>query len=131
MLFNAVEPKVPLLFSFFMMVVMFIISNWSIYLLLAIMIIVSTNVKYHFKVNDTDLLFTTSLFGLEILKKKARKEQIKLIEFKRTDWDKKSVFIRLEKGFRWKISRFNSDTFDESIENFARTNSINIKKHKK
>jgi hypothetical protein len=128
--FNAAEPKVPYLLLFFLMFVMFIFSNWLIYLFLAIICIISANLKYHFEVNENDLSFATSLFGLGVLKRKASKENIKLIEFKRTDWYKKSAFIRLEKGYRWKISRFHPDNFDEYIENFASTNSIKIKKHK-
>ncbi len=108
LVFNAVEPKVPFLLFFFMMLAIFIIS---------------TNFKYHFKVNENDLPFTISLFGVEILKRKASKENIKWIEFKRTDWHKKSVFIRLDKGFRWKISRFNPANFDEYLETFAMNHS--------
>jgi len=40
----------------------------------------------------------------------------------------KSVFIRLKKGFTWKIFCFEPDNFDEYMESFATVNSIKIEK---
>lgn len=129
MQFNAGEPKMQLLFCFFIMLTLFIVSKWIPYLFMAIFCLISTYVKHHFKVHENDLSFTISLFGLVILKRKANKDNIKWIEFTRTDWHTKSTFIRLEKGFRWKISRFHPNNFDKSIEDFAINNAIEIKKH--
>ncbi len=81
-------------------------------------------------INDNNLSFVTSIFGLNILKREANKENIKLIDFKRIGWHQKTVFIRLTKGFSWRIFRFQPDNFDEFVEKFATDNSIKIKKHK-
>jgi hypothetical protein len=130
MQFYAVEPKMSMLLLFFLTLFMFIVSNEFVFLILAIIFIISTNIKYRFEIKKNNLLFITSVFGIDIIKRKTSNENIKWIEFKRTDWYKKSVFIRLKKGIRWKISRFKPDNFDEQIENFANTHSIAIKKQK-
>ncbi|QFF99307.1 hypothetical protein PB01_10985 [Psychrobacillus glaciei] len=129
MRFNAVDSKVPLLLLFFIMLVVFIISKWLIFLILAIIFIFFTKIKYQFVINDSSLSFVVSLFGLNISKRRVNKENIKLIEFKRIGWHQKSVFIRLKKGLKWKIFRFQPDNFDEYMENFATANSINMKRH--
>lgn len=128
--FNAIEPKFSMLLLFFLTLFVFIISNEFIFLILAIIFISASNVKYRFEIKKHKLLFTILIFGLAIIKREASDENVKWIEFKRTDWYKKSVFIRLNKGIRWKISCFNPNNFDEQIENFAHTHSIAIKKVK-
>ena len=128
--FNAIEPKFSMLLLFFLTLFVFIISNEFIFLILAIIFIIASNVKYRFEIKRHKLLFTTSIFGLDIIKREASDTNIKWIEFKRTDWYKKSVCIRLKKGIRWKLSRFKPDNFDEQIESFAHTYSIAIKKVK-
>lgn len=128
--FNAVDSKVPLLLLFFVMLVVFIISKWLIFLILSIIFIIITKIKYQFVINDNSLSFVVSLFGLNISKRRVNKENIKLIEFKRIGWDQKSVFIRLKKGFTREIFRFQPDNFDEYMESFATANSIKMKRHK-
>ena len=130
MQFNATDSKVPLIFYFFILLVVFILSKWLIFLVLAFMFLIFTQLKYQFVINDHHLSFIVSLFGLNISKRKASKENIKLIEFKRIGWHQKSVFVRLNKGFAWKVFRFQPDNFDEYLEGFATTNSIKIKRHK-
>lgn len=133
MQFNAAEPKGTLFLLFCLNLGLFITSYsyYSlIYLVLAIIFILCINIKYHFEINENALSFTTSLFGFEILKRKANNENIKLIEFKRIGWHQKAVFISLNKGYRWKIYRFHPNNFDKYIENFAINNSIENKKHK-
>ncbi|NME06284.1 hypothetical protein [Psychrobacillus sp. BL-248-WT-3] len=130
MRFNAVDLKFPLFFNFFIMLVVFILSKWLIFLVLAFMFLISTQLKYQFVINDHHLSFIVSLFGLDISQRKVNKENIKLIEFKRIGWHQKSVFVRLKKGFTWKVFRFQPDNFDEYLESFATTNSIKIKRHK-
>ncbi|MCM3359301.1 hypothetical protein [Psychrobacillus sp. MER TA 171] len=130
MRFNAVDSKVPLLFYFFIMLVVFIISKWLIFLVLALMFLIFTKIKYQFVINDHNLSFIVSLFGLDFSKRKVNKENIKLIEFKRIGWHQKSVFVRLKKGFTWKVFRFQPDNFVEYLESFATNNSIKIKRHK-
>ncbi|MEK4521323.1 hypothetical protein NSQ95_12905 [Psychrobacillus sp. FSL W7-1457] len=130
MRFNAVDLKFPLFFNFFIMLVVFIFSKWFIFLVLALMFLIFTKIKYQFVINNHNLSFIVSLFGLDISKRKVNKENIKLIEFKRIGWHQKSVFIRLKKGFTWKVFRFQPDNFDEYLESFATTNSIKINRHK-
>jgi hypothetical protein len=128
--FHAAEPKVPLMVLSLLMFLLFILSHLFIFLCLAILCLSFTKVTYHFSVNSDHLSFNASLFGIDILKRKARKENIKWIEFKRTGWYKKSLFIRLEKGVRWKVSRFQPNNFADSVESFASSNGIKVKKHK-
>ncbi|MFD2114303.1 hypothetical protein ACFSTH_01060 [Paenibacillus yanchengensis] len=127
MQFKAVEPKLHNVLFFVISLVGYMINKSVLLLIFAIVFILLTNIKYIFDVGDHQMSFTTYLFGLKVMRRTVTADNVKFIAVKREGFYRKVVLIRLNKGFRWKITRFFPDNFDEYVQNFAVANAIKFK----
>ncbi|MFV8830174.1 hypothetical protein [Alkalihalobacterium sp. APHAB7] len=79
--------------------------------------------SYEFKMKDNTLAYRVILFGLVIVKKEATASEIKEIYFVNLR-GVPNVLIKPSKGMRWKLAKFNPDTYADDVYAFAEQHGI-------
>lgn len=98
-------------------------------LFVSALIVLALFIKARVKVRDSNIIYRVELWGLPLYYKTVYTEEMRRIEFKRSNWASKVAVIRVEKGIDLRFALFGDGLF-EDLTQFAKRNDLELRKSK-
>ncbi len=98
-------------------------------LFVSALIVLAFFMKARVKVRDSNIIYRVELRGLPLYYKTVYIEEIRRIEFKRSNWASKVAVVRVEKGIDLRFALFGDGLF-EDLSQFAKRNDLELRKSK-
>ena len=127
MIFKAREPR----FAYVPFLLLCLVSNQQfLTYYLVPLILLMMMLRYELHIHEDEMQFQFKLLDFRILTRRLTPGDIKQIEFKRAGWSTKRIVVRVRKGIRWSIIRFQPEDFPTALRDFAERHSIRVDIHR-
>ena len=98
-------------------------------LFVSALIVLALFIEARVKVRNGNISYRVELWGLPLYYKTVYAEEIKRIEFKRSNWSSKVAVVRVKKGIDLRFALFGNGLFGDSSQ-FAIQNNLELRKSK-
>ncbi|MFK8794653.1 hypothetical protein ACWNS2_03775 [Planococcus plakortidis] len=98
-------------------------------LFVSALIVLALFIEARVKVRNGNISYRVELWGLPLYYKTVYAEEIKRIEFKRSNWSSKVAVVRVKKGIDLRFALFGNGLFGD-LSQFAIQNNLELRKSK-
>ncbi|ANU20721.1 hypothetical protein BBI15_11110 [Planococcus plakortidis] len=98
-------------------------------LFVSALIVLALFIEARVKVRNGNISYRVELWGLPLYYKTVYAEEIKRIEFKRSNWSSKVAVVRVKKGIDLRFALFGNGLFGDLLQ-FAIQNNLELRKSK-